>query len=168
MKGLIIKLVVLVVFTVMAFPIYSKSGGLSSPRIVDANGLTVGELFSTEGTSSAGIVIRSGREVVILKVTPSIIFGTRNEIDFKDNNCIGQGFVDFFGLSALQLVAVVDDDNSVYKAPDMSATQEAFTAESRLETGNSGCLDISESVGGRIPADRLGELGVFTPFFELK
>ncbi len=69
------------------------------------------------------------------------------------------------------LTAVVDSDNSVYKALDRDAALlESFTAESRLSRGVSICQKAGLPVAkvNMLPATRLGDLSGFTPPFELE
>jgi len=169
MKGLIISLVVLVVLTVIAIPIYSKDKdkdkGGSNLRVIDATGLTLGEVVGAGFSGEvAQVATTIGGEFVILEVRRLNVIGPNAHVRFEYDDCMGQGFMSQ-GSNSLMLIAVVDVDDSVYKVLDRNpALLKDFTVESQLIF--SGCIDSSFALTDMLPATRIGDLTEFTTPFE--
>jgi len=91
------------------------------------------------------------------------VIGPNAHVRFKLDDCVGQGFLT--GTNNLLSVAVVDVDDSVYKALDRNpALLEDFIVESQLIF--SGCIDSSFALTDMLPATRIGDLTEFTTPFE--
>jgi len=166
MNRIIISLVVLVVFTVMAIPIFGGGKRRSNIKVVDANGLVLGKVV---GMASAGaeaqVATTVGGELVILRVSRVFISGTEL-VSFKVDNCAGQGFLPS-STTRFMITGVGGVDNSVYKVLDRNpALLESFTTESILLFG--GCDDVSFAESSMLPATRLGDLSEFTLPLKLK
>ena len=165
MKRLIISLVVLVVLTVMAIPIYSKGKGGSNLRVIDATGLVLGKVvgFSDDSGINPFVSTTMGGEIVILLVRPEDIFAGSTPF-FKLINCQEQAY--FGGIdSNLTLTGIGRSDNSVYKVLDRDpALLESFTVMSLARFGI--CTNQSFFATDLLPSTRLGDLSELTPPFE--
>jgi len=169
MKGLIISLVVLVVLTVIAIPIYSKdkdkNKGGSNLRVIDATGLVLGKVvgFSDDSGINPFVSTTVGGEIVILLVQPEEIFAGSTP-HFKLIDCQGQAY--FAGIdSNLGLTGIGRSDNSVYKILDRDpALLESFTVMSLASFGI--CNNVSFFTTDLLPSTRIRDLTEFTTPFE--